>query len=137
MSRTDKTDPVWVKVARRQGTWWPFEDFHACQHQAWRSGIRGSWDGVCDLTDDLPRNRNNGEWQHCRVTVEYYSRGGRKLYGRQPKRSTRKVIGFEGANRMKLRVLRGRWKSAPGEDVDSLESAPRNKRHARDPWRWD
>lgn len=139
MSRTDKTDPIWVKVARRTNTMWPWRTFHGCHHWAWKPS---SLPNLCDLgsRESLPRNRSNGKkGPTCSVDViSCYSTAGRKIWGQHPKRATRRALGFGGRNRMLLRKLRHDWKLEPvRDDIDSTLHAPRRKCQARDPWHWD
>lgn len=135
MSRTDKTNPYWLKIARGDVYGSQFEVTHRC--------VRSShWDfrkqlPECIIAPPIPRSRDEHKVDGCEIWVSAYDVPGRKMWGNRPNKATRKAMGFEGGNRMRLRALRLRWKSEPWEDIDSTENAPRNKRHSHDRWHWD
>lgn len=135
MSRTDKTNPYWLKIARGDVYGSPLDVTHRC--------IRKSkWDRRetlpdCIIVVPLPMTRGYKRFENCELWVSAYDVPGRKVWGNRPDKATRKEMGFEGRNRMLLRQLRLRWKSEPLEDIDSTENAPRNKRHSHNRWHWD
>lgn len=130
MSKTDKTNPPWVKLARRE---WGARPRH-WHHGRWFTGI-------CEEVAPVPRSRRSKQDTGigCEIWISYYSDyAGGKVYGRRPKRSTRKALGFEGAIRADLRRLRRQWAYEPDrESIDSSWGAPRRRCQVRDPWHWD
>lgn len=129
MSKTDKTNPWWVKIRRREGNVKPLKEYH--EH---RGGHK-----ECDIDAYLPVPRCM--WPvtpqtNCELWMRHSD--NHMFYGRRPNRETRKALGFEGTNRMRLRKLRIQWKQEPiREDIDSTLHAPRNAKYVRDPWCWD
>lgn len=132
MSRTDKTNPYWLKIKRDELYGEPLEIWHYCHRDKFR---RAHMPG-CTPEPGLPATRRVSKW-YCRIYVSAYGLRGRKIWGNRPDKATRKAIGFEGRNRMLLRQMKLAWKSAPLEDIDSTENAPRNKRHSHNRWLWD
>ncbi len=127
MSKTDKTNPHWVKIRRRDVGIREYHEHHGKYFH-----------GVCELVDAMPMTRRGKEEASCEAWVSYYGRWGHKIFGRTPKRATRKLLGFEGKNRGELLRLRRLWKLEPiREDIDSSWAAPRRRCQVRDPWNWD
>ena len=126
MSKTDKTNPYWVKIAQREGNVRPWREYH--RHH-W-----DYWDGVCTLRNPLPRVRD-ATFHACEVWNRDEDNG--KIFGRRPKRSTRKAMGRSRRHRADLVRLRRLWLWQDREDIDSLENAPINHRYLYDPWDWD
>lgn len=135
MSRTDKTNPYWLKIKHRDVYGSPLDVTHRC--------VRSSrWDcretlPECIIAPPIPRSRDEHKVDGCEVWVSAYDILGRKVWGNRPDKATRKAVGFEGRNRMLLRQMKLAWKSAPLEDIDCTENAPRNKRHSHNRWHWD
>lgn len=127
MSKTDKTNPHWVKAARRE---WGIRETHV-HHGKW-------FHGACVVGVSMPQTRRNGEEQFsCHVFPSYYMWRGDKVYGRHPKGKARKECGQDGRARATLRRLRHKWmRAAEVEDIDSFEAAP-YKRWLWAKWYWD
>ncbi len=129
MSRTDKTNPYWVKIRRREGNIKPLREYH--EH---RGGHK-----ECDIDAYMPVPRRL--WpvvpqQNCELWMRHSD--NHMFYGRRPKRSTRKAIGFENGIRMRLVAQRRDWRLEPiRDDIDSSLGAPRRHCQVRDPWHWD
>lgn len=134
MSRTDKTNPYWLKIARGDTHGAPREHHHLCQ-DAKKYGYTPIPE--CNLAPPVPNVRRNGERRGCQIWVGAYDPRSHKVWGHHRSNSYRKAEGFEGRNRMLLRQMKLAWKSAPLEDIDSTENAPRNKRHSHNRWLWD
>ena len=132
MSKTDKTNPYWVQIRRREGAVKGFYEHHRC--------VLGR---PCNLGEPLPVTRSgvsrvwNPERRYaCEIWPKYSENN--MIFGRRPKRSTRKAYGFEGAIRAELRRLRRQWAYEPDrESIDSSWGAPRRRCQVRDPWHWD
>lgn len=125
MSRTDKTNPYWVKIARREGNVKPWRVWHYTNKPH-----------DCQPVPPAPRRQERHQFGVCEVWNRYSDNG--KIYGRRPGTETRRTIGFEGGIRTELVKLRRQWASEPDrESIDSSWRAPRRKRHVRDPWHWD
>lgn len=130
MSRTDKTNPYWLKIRRREGAVKGFYEHHRCGWDRYQR-IRHP----CDLDEPRPINRG-GKWQRCEIWPKYSENN--MLYGRHPDRSARKALGFEGGIRARLVRQRRDWRLEPiREDIDSSLGAPRRHCQVRDPWYWD
>ena len=135
MARTDKTNPDWVKVTRREGNTKPWRVWHLClgaprpygkEHRA----------GRCEPMVPLPQTRRNGQERGCEIYCAYHDND--KIYGRRPKRSTRKAMGKDGSSRAKLVAQRRAWRLEPEPDtIDGLEGASQRHRQLYDPWWWD
>jgi hypothetical protein len=124
MSRTDKTNPPWVKLTRREGNIEP-----------WRIRHLRSCRGMCTPVARLPGIFIQLD---CEILCSYYGRDGNKIYGRHPKRATRKASGRSRRHRAHLVRLRRQWLREPEPDtMDSLEGAPVNHRYLYDLWDWD
>lgn len=127
MSRTDKTDPYWIRLLNPpKGV--IVEAVHRCGN-----GVE------CDLGVYLPAPRHGPRrgvvLPRCSLwTKRYYNS---KIYGRHPCREVRKAMGYEGGIRGELRRLRRDWKYEDREDIDSSWGAPRRRCQVRDPWNWD
>jgi len=127
VSRTDKTNPHWVKAARREkGT----SENHR-HHGPYFSG-------ACQLEVDLPQSR----WHkalppsNCHLSTWYYGWSGDLIYGRHPKGKSRKLDGKDGRARAKLRQLKHKWSTVDVDDIDSFEAAP-YQRWLWAKWYWD
>lgn len=134
MSKTDKTNPYWIHVQH------PPKGVTIVARHRCGNGRE------CDLGVYLPAQRaehirHAGHWRsiilpRCQLWPKSYHCD--KIYGRHPKQSTRKALGFEGAIRADLRRLRRHWASEPDrESIDSSWGAPRRRCQVRDPWHWD
>lgn len=128
MSKTDKTNPYWVKLARRE---WGASEQH--EHHG------KYFTGTCEVKVPMPPTRGRDYTATCEVWQSYYNNpAGHKIWGRHPKRATRKALGFENGIRMELRQLRRQWRLEPDRDsIDSSWGAPRRRCQVRDPWNWD
>lgn len=127
MSKTDKTNPYWVKLARRE---WGAKVKHV-HHGKWFTGI-------CVVAAPRPIPRRDNDLSVCEIWQSYYSsRFGSKIWERFPRRKVRKLIGFEGKVRGELVKLRRRWRYEDREDIDSSWGAPRRRCQVRDPWHWE
>ena len=126
MSKIDKTAPYWIHVQYPpEGV--VIEATHHCGN---------GYD--CDLGVYLPSPRHGGRviMPRCRLWPKRYICD--KVYGRHPKRATRKALGFENGIRTQLRQLRRQWRLEPDRDsIDSSWGAPRRRCQVRDPWCWD
>lgn len=123
MSRTDKTNPPWVKTTRREGNRKPWRIYHLPSCDGWCApvAIHGYRWGPFDRCEVWCRHSDNG-----------------KIYGRRPKRETRKSIGRNNGARAELVRLRRDWRlETDREDIDSMWHAPTARRHLFDPWWWD
>lgn len=125
MSRTDKTDPYWVKIARRDYSVKPLHRHYG--REFWERG------GVCDLADPLPRTRR-GRWRGCENWCSSYGPYADKVFGRYPR--SRKAWGKDGRARATLRRLKHKWATVDREDIDSFEAAP-YQRWLWAKWYWD
>lgn len=122
MSKTDKTNPPWVKETRREGNRKPWRIYHlpSCR-------------GMCT---PIPRLDPFFPWLDCEIVCRYSDND--KIYGRRPNRVTRKALGRNDAARAELVRLRRQWAREPDrEDIDSMWHAPTARRHLFDPWWWD
>lgn len=128
MSKTDKTNPYWMQVQD------PPQGVIIVAHHRCGNGYE------CDLGVYMPctrgdRGRRVMMPRCCLWPKQYHCY---KIYGRYPKRSTRRALGFEGAIRADLRRLRRQWAYEPDrESIDSSWGAPRRRCQVRDPWHWD
>lgn len=123
MSKTDKTRPGWmVLLDPPRGV--RIRVNHWCHklHQE------------CDLGVYMGLPRSTGH-RFCTIWGAYGDND--KVYGRVPKRSARKALGFEGRNRMLLRQLRKTWRFTDPEDIDSREYAPTRAAYVYNRWNWD
>jgi len=77
MSRTDKTAPYWVQIARREGNIKPWRIYHV-EH----------CDGTCTPGTPLP---GRPRFTQCEIWMRYSD--NYLFYGRRPKRSTRIAAG--------------------------------------------
>lgn len=128
MSKTDKTNPYWVKLARME---WGAKPRH-WHHGRW-------FTGVCEVVTPMPRSRRNGmeDVNGCEIWQSYYNDyGGNKIWGRFPKGDSRKDFGKDGRARMELRRLKHKWATVAREDIDSFEAAP-YQRWLWAKWYWD
>lgn len=125
MSRTDKTDPWWLKLSRKE---WHAQEEHT------HHGPR--FTGVCEVIAPLPPTR--GKRHHaCEVWQSYYnSPFGDKIWGRHPKGKQRRLCGNDGRARSTLRRLKHKWATVDREDIDSFEAAP-YQRWLWAKWYWD
>ena len=124
MSRTDKTNPYWVQIARREGNAKPWRVYH----------VHGCG-GMCVPVVPIPP-RGGRNYEVCEIWFRYSENN--RFYGRQPKRATRKLIGREGGIRTKLVAQRRAWAlETDRESIDSMWHAPTARRHLYDPWWWD
>jgi len=121
MSKTDKTNPYWVQISRREGNIKPWRIYH-----------RIDCDGWC--TPSTPRFMEH-RFTRCEIWMRYSD--NYLFYGRRPKRSTRKATGRSRRHRADLVRLRHKWLWQEREDIDSLENAPINHRYLYDLWDWD
>lgn len=129
MSRTDKTNPSWVKMLRREGNVKPWQIWHNHNKHA-ESG--------CNPVVVLPETYGRWRFVDCEVWPRHTWSELNRIYGRHPNRETRRLLGFEGRNRMLLRRLRRDWRLEPvREDIDSTLWAPRRRCQVRDTWRFD
>lgn len=126
MSKTDKTNPYWVKIARRDCS---VKEIHAHHGK--------DFHGTCEIVNALPMTRRSKDIPSCEAWVSFYGRWGDKIFGRTPKKSTRKLIGFEGKIRGELNRLRRQWIHTDRDDIDSSWGAPRRRCQVRDPWHWE
>lgn len=126
MSKTDKTNPFYVKIARREGAVKPWRIYHytADPHD-------------CHPVAPLPiRAERYRRQDQCEIWNRYSEND--VIYGRHPSREVRRTLGFENSIRTELRKLRRQWASeSDRESIDSNWGAPRRKRQVRDPWHWD
>lgn len=129
MSKTDKTEPSWLKV-RELWAKGEVEIIHHC------NGYN------CNPQVWMPRSRTGqvhryGDQYPCYVYAND-THSTSKVYGRRPSKATRKQLGFEGRNRALLRKLRYEWLHEPERDtIDSFYGAPQRHRQVCDPWDWD
>ena len=121
MSRTDKTAPYWVQIARREGNIKPWRIYHV-EH----------CDGTCTPGTPLP---GRPRFTQCEIWMRYSD--NYLFYGRRPKRSTRKATGRSRRHRADLVRLRRLWLWQDREDIDSMQGAPINHRYLYDLWDWD
>jgi hypothetical protein len=127
MSKTDKTNPYWIHVRYP-----PASVVIVARHQC-GNGVE------CDLDAPLPCTRNGKGRRIVMPRCQLWPKRYRcdKIFGRHPKRSTRKAMGRDRALRHDLVRLRRKWLWQDREDIDSLENAPINHRYLYDPWDWD
>jgi hypothetical protein len=119
MSRTDKTNPYWVQVNRREGNIKPWRIYH----------VR-TCDGTCMPGIPLP---HRPRYTDCEIWFRYSENN--RFYGRQPRRATRKLIGREGGIRTKLVAQRRAWAlERDREGIDSYAGAPKQPRCVIDRW---
>lgn len=128
MSRTDKTNPYWMQVMD------PPKGVIIVAHHRCGNGRE------CDLGIHLPCIRGEHGARilkpHCSLWPKRYRCD--KIFGRHPKRATRKAMGRSAGLRQDLVHLRRQWLREPEPDtIDSLQGAPINHRYLYDPWDWD
>ena len=122
MSRTDKTNPYWVQIDRREGNIKPWRIYHAIDCDGW-------------CTPRTPKFAEH-RFTTCEIWMRYSD--NYKFYGRHPKRATRKAMGRNNAARAELVKLRRQWaQETDREAIDSMWNAPTVRRHLYDPWWWD
>lgn len=128
MSRTDKTNPAWVKIMRREGNRKPW---HICHNHNKHA------DG-CHPIVILPETRGRRRFINCEMWPRYNWQEHNHIYGRRPHKKARRLLGFERSNRARLRKLRRDWLLEPiPQDIDSTLWAPRRRCQSHDRWHFD
>lgn len=111
MSKTDKTHPYWVQI--RQNSKFQVESH---DHR----------NGICDLEF---RNRPFNAPYTCNYNVKYYTKTGRKIFGRASKAEQAYRDEANGSARMILRNTIDEIRKMSREDIEDFDILNPNHRH--------